>query len=530
MTTVGIEVRDLCVAVGGRTLLDDACAEFPRGGVTLVIGASGAGKTVLMKLLAGLLRPGDDGFEIKGSIRVEGEETLGAPRHDHVGIVFQNFALFDELTVEQNVQFALDHRRKPRTPPEGAATTPAAAKTLLEEFRIPQRTPVRALSGGQGQRLAVARTLAWDPPVIVYDEPTSGLDPANATRVAERIRATSKRHDKTTVVVTHDYAHLSDVADRVYLLDPDEKSLREIPVDSLAELEHDMPGAATFEEGDPGPPPSMLRRATSAVGGFFAGTGVAIERTVASVLALIPLWRSPKWGLRYFLHYLRLVASFSSWAYFACAGIIAGFVATYFSYEFLPHRNYTEPLIGDEVLNALGFALYRIVVPVLTTILLAARCGAAIASDVGNRSYGHQLDAMRSLGAKPGRYLLTNILLSLAVATPLLVGLSFLAARATSLIVFVFNNPGRTQFWERHFSRDLIVPGEIAYAGTAWVLAKVVICGLGVGAIAYELGVRPKRSGVDVSTSITSTVILATLWVLVVHFVSAFLEFPAGHS
>ena len=521
----GISVRELSVRVAGRALLEKANAEFPKGGVTLVIGASGAGKSVLMKLLAGLIRSSTPEFRIGGSVRVDGRETLGStrPRHE-VGIVFQNFALFDELSAAQNIQFALDHRR---SAPGSNLRPELSPDRLLEEFRIPKGTPVRALSGGQQQRLAVARTLAYDPPVLVYDEPTSGLDPENARRVAGRIRETCQKYGKTTVVVTHDYAHLAEIADRIYVLDSDTRQLTEMPADSLESLEDHVPGADAFDQGDTTRRPGILRRAARGVGDFFAGTGALVDRTLLTLFALLPLWRSPKWGLRYLAHYLGIVASVSSWIYFLAAGVIAGFVATYFSYEFLPHRGYTEPLIGDEVLNALGFALYRIVVPVLATILLAARCGAAIASDVGNRSYLHQVEAMKSFGIRPYRYLLTNILWSLLIGTPVVVGISFLAARMTSLVVFLFNNPGREQFWTRHFHRDLIVPSEIPWEGTLWVLAKVLLCGLGVGAIAYFRGIRPKRSGVEVSAAITGTVIWATLWVLCVHFGCAFLEFPA---
>ena len=101
--------------------------------------------------------------------------------------------------------------------------------------------------------------------------------------------------------------------------------------------------------------------------------------------------------------------------YVSIAGLVMGFVATYFTFRFLPYRPITEPLVLENVLDALGFSLYRILVPVLTTILVAARCGAAVTSDVGGKVHGQQIDALRTLGIKPARYLLTPILYAFLV-------------------------------------------------------------------------------------------------------------------
>ncbi len=533
----GIAIENLTVRVAGRTLLEGTDAEFPGGRVTLVVGASGAGKTVLMRILAGLLRASDPAVEITGTVRVGSHAVAltGGPREaSPVGIVFQNFALFDELSAEENVRFALDHvehhqqgnpdRAAQAVQNESVRTATTTARALVDEFSVPTEVPVSALSGGQKQRLAIARTLAYDPPILLYDEPTSGLDPANARRVAERIRSTGEVHGKTTIVVTHDYAHLAPIADAVFLLDPQAQKLVELEPsqrERLAELTA-APAA-----------PERNRPAASFLGGIarqgqqlLERTGGAAEKVLTTPLALLPIWRSWRWGLRYLRHYLSLIASPSACLYFAAAGLIAGFVSTHFVFKFLPHKQYTEPLLVDELLQGLGFALYRILVPVLLTVLLAARCAAAVAADIGHRIYAHQFDAMRSLGARPERYLLTNILLAFVIGTPVLVGLGFLAAKYTSLVVFLYNYPNRgAHFWDANFHLDLRVPGKIFYWGSSWLLAKLLIAGLGVGSIAYHIGRLPKPSGVAVAKGITATIIGATLYVLLVHFGFAFLEF-----
>ena len=140
--------------------------------------------------------------------------------------------------------------------------------------------------------------------------------------------------------------------------------------------------------------------------------------------------------------------------------------------------------------------------------------------------YGQQIDAMRTLGAEPKRYLLTGILYSFLVATPLLVAISFLAARAVSLLVFSVTHPGFGPFfWETHFHRELILPGSAIYRGTGWLVAKVLLSAVGIGRIAYQQVIRPKHSTRDVSRGISATILWSTLYVLLVHFAFAFFEF-----
>jgi ABC-type multidrug transport system ATPase subunit/ABC-type transporter Mla maintaining outer membrane lipid asymmetry permease subunit MlaE len=523
-----VSIRGLTVRAGGRAILEGAEAEFPAGGLTLVVGPSGAGKSVLLRTLAGLARPGAPGIDVKGSIRIGGKELLDRPGRgpSPAGIVFQSFALFDELSAEENILFGRDHRsgRGREGPPRRQV-----AGDLLRELGIPRDVKVALLSGGQKQRLAIARALAFDPDLIAYDEPTSGLDPPTAARVAALIAETGRAHGKTTVVVTHDWAHFAGVASRTNILAGGR--LREVPPDEIAARFEEA--SRPVEEPVGRRPARTLRRAGGAalavlglLASILAATGKAAEAALRSAVAAVPAWRSPRWGLRFFFHYLRLVASPSAWVYFGAAGVIAGFVSTYFTFKFLPFRAYTEPLLTEELLRGLGFALYRIIVPVLVTILVAARCGAAVASDVGTRRYALAIDAMESMGARPARYLLTGILYGFAIGTPFVIALAFAAARLTSLAAFVHGHPAHGPFfWSSHFHRDLWQPGSILYAGTWWLAAKVLLCGLGVGTIAYHQGMRPKHSAVDVNRGITSTIIWGTLFVLVVHFAFAFWEF-----
>jgi len=515
-TVDALRVEGLTVDAGGRRLFDGASVSIARNQLVLIVGPSGSGKTVLLKLLLGLIDAETPGFAVSGRIEVEGSPILPGPpppeTRRRIGIVFQDFALFDDLTVRGNLEFALTHGR-----PE-ARQDASRVDAILAELGLPARLPVASLSGGQRQRVAVGRTLAYDPDIVVYDEPTSGLDLANRAKVAARIARTHREHRKTTIIVTHDFEVHAPNADRIVLVDAERRSLRDVTVEETRAVMTTPPPAVADE-----PPAAPPRRG---IVPFLEATGRALEAGAITFAHLVPRYPSWRWGGRFLLHYLRLVSFVSAIAYIGLAGLIAGFVSTYFGFKFLPFRTYTEPLLIDEVLSALGYGLFRIFIPVLATVLIAARCGAAVASDVGSRAYSHQLDAMRTLGVEPSRYLLTGIVVAFLVGSPVLEAVAFAGARVTSLVVFVATHPDLSgHFWDRTFHALLREPAGPLWNGALWVLAKVLCCGFGTGAIAWFVGKRPKRSWADVSGGVTSTIIWATLYVLVVHFAFAFAEF-----
>ncbi|MCH2183048.1 MAG: ABC transporter permease [Mariniblastus sp.] len=511
----GIEIRGLTVTAGGRRLLEDTSASFPAGQITLIVGPSGVGKSILLRIMSGLIEPADGGVGYTGSVTVSGRPN----RLGDVGVVFQAFALFDELTPLQNVAFARANAND---------ASEETAEQLLQALKVPVDVPTSRLSGGQRQRLAIARTLAFNPPVILYDEPTSGLDPSTGQDVASLIQQTHRQHGKTSIVVTHDYHSLLPIADRVYLLDPQQQSLREVPAEQWEEIPQQLQGMAHVAQRETEPSVSVKWSEQLKTGGgaFLEGTANFARAALDGVVSLVPTWKTPRWGFRFLAHYARLVAGPTAWIYLIIAGIISGFVVTYFTFKFLPYAAYTEPLLLEDLLTALGFATYRIFVPVLACILVAARCGAAVTSDIGGRQFGNQIDALKTLGASPRGYLMTPIVWAFLVGTPLLTLVSYGAASTTSLVTFVHSNPDQgPDFWNYHFHRGLFEIGAFWYRGTGWLLAKLLVCGFGVAVISYYLGRLPKYSSSDVSRAVTSTILWSTLYVLLVHFLFAFYEY-----
>jgi len=368
----------------------------------------------------------------------------------------------------------------------------------------------------------------------LYDEPTSGLDSVTAGRVADLIHGTHDAHPRTSIVVTHDYISLPKIADVVYVLDGRELTLREIPPEQWNQLGDELTPADASAIADEGgsdsaitnPLMRLLNCGWRTAGNALAATSRVAEEAIQLPLKLVPAWSRPRWGLRYLAHYLGLVCGPSAWIYIAISGLIIGFVATYFTFRFLPYSEYTEPLLIENLLSSIGFALYRILVPVLATILIAARCGAAVASDIGGKSYTRQLAAMKTLGVSSNRYLLTAVLYAFLIGTPFLVAIGYAVAHATSLIMFVVTHPERgPDYWQVHYYRQLLRPDSEWFVGTGWLLAKVLTCAVGIGAIAYRIGERPKPSSAAVSLGITRAILWSTLYVLVVHFAYTFFEF-----
>ncbi|MCC9644755.1 ABC transporter permease [Rhodopirellula sp. JC740] len=530
--TDALTLEHLCVQAGNRTLLDDAKLSFPDGKITVLVGGSGAGKSVLLRVLAGILPRHGASIRWSGDLHWKGNpvDPSSMPR---TGIVFQQFALFDELSPSANVQFAIDHRNGLDESPQHS---PAE---WLDFLGVPATTPVSALSGGQKQRLAIARTLASSPEIILYDEPTSGLDAATGRRVADLIRETQSRFGRTSIVVTHDYETLLPIADEVLLFDSAGQTIRRVERDDWAEVPEQMEAVAlapsqtqSSRETTASSPLAMFRRSAER---FFDSTGKSVIAAVQLPWDARPVVPSWKWAGRFLAHYLRLVGGPSAWLYLIIAGLIAGFTTTYFTLRFLPFRLYTQPLLIDELLSSIGFALYRILVPVLATVLIAARCGAAVAADVGVKQYGGQVDALRTLGVRAPAYLLIPILAAFLIATPILEWIAFTASHWISRVTFAFSHPEiGVHFWQQHFFRAIIPEdgagifsslGLTTWKGWDWVLAKNLLCGFGTAAIGYHQGITPKHSASDVSHCITTTVLWTTLYVLVVHFIIALLEF-----
>jgi phospholipid/cholesterol/gamma-HCH transport system ATP-binding protein len=210
-----IELRNVSKRFGSLVVLNQLNLSIEKGKSLVVIGASGTGKSVMLKHIVGLLRPD------KGEVWIDGRRIDTLPERALVdvrtrfGFLFQMGALFDSLTVAENVGFPIvEHTHKP------ADEVARIVTSKLRQVGLPDAATKMPgeLSGGQKKRVALARAIALDPEVILYDEPTTGLDPIRSDVINELILKLQRELQVTSIVVTHDMNSAFKVADRIVML------------------------------------------------------------------------------------------------------------------------------------------------------------------------------------------------------------------------------------------------------------------------------------------------------------------------
>jgi phospholipid/cholesterol/gamma-HCH transport system ATP-binding protein len=213
-----ITLEQVSVQFGPQRVLHAVDLAIHKGQTLVVIGESGCGKTVLLKLIIGLLRPTVGRVTFDRRVLANLSERELTRQRLRFGFLFQNAALFDSLTVYDNVAFGLRAQRRCPEP-----EIREIVRQRLQEVGLPLsavgKKPAE-LSGGMRKRVGLARALALEPEVMLYDEPTTGLDPIMTDVINELILQTRRRHPVTSIVVTHDMKTVHKVADRVVMFYP----------------------------------------------------------------------------------------------------------------------------------------------------------------------------------------------------------------------------------------------------------------------------------------------------------------------
>ena len=213
-----VAVEDVHKSFGEQKVLTGVSLQVSRGETLAVLGRSGSGKSVLLRLIIGLRKPDS------GSVRIHGQDIAGlaldqlADIRKKMGFLFQHAALYDSLTVGQNVAFPLQHHKKQMSESERSDRV----RTLLAEVGLKeddfQKMP-SDISGGMQKRVGLARALALEPDILLLDEPTAGLDPISAGEIDDLVLKLQAEHHMASIVVTHDLHSAKTIADRLALLD-----------------------------------------------------------------------------------------------------------------------------------------------------------------------------------------------------------------------------------------------------------------------------------------------------------------------
>jgi phospholipid/cholesterol/gamma-HCH transport system ATP-binding protein len=210
-----IEVKHLSKSFGAQKVLNGIDLSVARGETLAVLGRSGTGKSVLLKLLIGLQKPD------AGSIRINGKEIADLDRKQlnevrkTVGFLFQQAALYDSMTVEQNVEFPLSRHTE-----MSAEDLKKRARELLASVGMEkdlEKMPSE-ISGGMQKRVGLARAIALEPGIVLFDEPTAGLDPITGAEIGQLISQLKEKHQMASIVVTHDIHGAKQFSDRVVML------------------------------------------------------------------------------------------------------------------------------------------------------------------------------------------------------------------------------------------------------------------------------------------------------------------------
>jgi len=232
-TEAVIDIKDLKISFGGNEVLKGVSLQLNKQENLVVLGKSGTGKSVLIKCIVRLLKADS------GTIEVLGDEVNGAKREEleetrkKIGFLFQSGALYDSMTVKENLEFPLRRIKKDLSEEEISQKV----NEVLENVGLPDaidKMPSE-LSGGMRKRISLARTIIVDPAIMLYDEPTTGLDPVTSNEISMLINDIQEKYKTASIIITHDIECVRTVADRIIML----KEGEVYKVGSLAEFESD---------------------------------------------------------------------------------------------------------------------------------------------------------------------------------------------------------------------------------------------------------------------------------------------------
>ncbi|MGA0556293.1 ABC transporter ATP-binding protein [Larkinella sp. VNQ87] len=211
-----IVIRDLKISFGDLHVLRGVDLDLYQGENLVVLGRSGTGKSVLIKIISGLLEPDEGSVTVLGQdVRALSNKELDALRLK-IGFSFQSSALYDSMTVRENLEFPLIRNVRNLS----RADINKAVEEALEDVGLSQtiNQMPSELSGGQRKRIGIARTLILKPEIMLYDEPTAGLDPITSNEINNLINEVQERHNTSSIIITHDLTCAKTVGDRIAML------------------------------------------------------------------------------------------------------------------------------------------------------------------------------------------------------------------------------------------------------------------------------------------------------------------------
>jgi ABC-type nitrate/sulfonate/bicarbonate transport system ATPase subunit/ABC-type transporter Mla maintaining outer membrane lipid asymmetry permease subunit MlaE len=530
-----LRVRGLAITrPDGVPLLGEVDLDLAEGEIVALLGGSGAGKSTLVAALHDRESLDAAGFRV---------EARTLEHHAGIGIVPQRGALFDHLDVAGNLALAMRNAYSAQTVTAGALQDSLASVDLPKDWAGVESREVGRLSGGEAQRLAVARTLAGGRRILFLDEPSVGLDPLRVERLAELLRVEIRRRKAAALVITHELAFAAGFADRFLFMDRATQRLVELPP---------LPSESEFDgESLDVPARSLaLRRAIAnhigdqltqrlaaeqvprvdakprswleASGQTLARVGSRVAATALGGLEIGPrvlgnLGRALA-RPRDFLEVLRPIAGqalLRPAAFFAIVSLLIGFTLLY-----ILHRSIGGgelPIRPERVFSLIGSMHVIALAPPLASILFAATSANAVVAWLGGMSLTRQTTALRALGIGEARYLWVPAWLGLVVAHLLLCGvfvLGMLLGGVAYLELRVPELAGNPGFAWELLTADIVDPPPERAVFRVRALGLIGLYALGIAGDAIAKGSKDKHSAEEVTIAMVRSVMVTTLWIV----------------
>ncbi len=499
----GIQLHRVSKRYGSQTILKDVDLEIDPGELIVILGPSGSGKSVLMRILLGLEKP-DEGevFIDKINIYDSLSAQINPPKF---GVVFQGGTLFPDMTVQDNVRFPLMIHGEPDD-----GRTEQVLEDVMYDLNQINRFP-HHLSGGMKQRVALARALVTQPGFLFFDEPTVGLDPSTSDTICRLIRSKHEQTDATTIMITHDIRCSAMVADRIYyldqssygvriLLDRDELSRmrQNLPLESIeALIRSKMPVEPRISHTITHEITSMKRFWQDDI--FNIGSAIVCIFTAMRRIR----FRSDSSG---FLQRLTEMI-FPSIPIITISGFLIGLallLSTFSALLVYGQENNAPEILGTAIVLEIG--------PLLAGLLLAGRLGSSITAEFGLKTEGHDFDAMKTMGADVDKLFFTPLFCATMIAFPILLGMMDTAGYLGGLFGFtMIKNRSDTIFYTG-FCQSLHLYDAL-FTGL-----KGLAFGFIILSISYQNGLDVRFPERSIGKQVTKTVVNASLMIIAGNF------------